>query len=324
MVVVRVVLLIMCAVSTSSSMAIDKDKHISTGEIKSIVEVSVNNSSKMMTPSGTILVGNNNVSIYTRSFGFADMATKQHDSTNTQYLIGSVTKQFTAAALLKALYDKAIKSGIPDHETKKLEEYIQSDLHKPISSLDMLPVNHPVWAGSMPAWANKVTPHHLLTHSSGLGEYYNLPVFKDFIVNPPNVVGLVSSFKDKQLEFEPGTKYSYSSSGYALLGEIIEQITGTNLDVYMDLVLFKPAKMNAAFLATTGILHKANQLKTKLLAHGYSFDDSATKVTITEVEYWPMQLDGAAGGIISTAPDLHKWNNALYSGKYSLCFWLIL
>ena len=291
--------------------AASKDLQITTAQIRNIVSAAVDEQIKKMQPYGTLLVATKDEVIYTRSFGFADMVKQIPDAENTQYLIGSVSKQFTAVAILKALYDQNIRNGYDKKDVNSLKSKIQADLNKPISYY--LPNEHNIWAGSMPQWANVITAHHLLTHSSGLANYTDVSDAE--IKKLSNTAEIISSIKNIKLGFKPGAKYSYCNSGYILLGEIISQITNQKLDLYMELVLFKPAEMYATFLATNGLVHDQSIYNSSHLARGYSFEISVPQAHLAEAKYWPMQLAGAAGGIISTAPDLVKWNNSLYTGK---------
>jgi CubicO group peptidase (beta-lactamase class C family) len=112
---------------------------------------------------GEIAVSCGDDILYHESFTYADAPWSV--GKNSQYLIGSVTKQFTAAALLKSLYDRQISLG-SSHDTETLKKNIQNDLHKSVSFF--LPQDHQIWNGHMPNWANSVTLHHLLTHTSGI------------------------------------------------------------------------------------------------------------------------------------------------------------
>ncbi|MDX1902031.1 MAG: serine hydrolase domain-containing protein [Gammaproteobacteria bacterium] len=264
--------------------------------------------------SGTIMVSQNDTIVANQSFGFSDRCENIKCYTDTQYLIGSVTKQFTAVALLRALYDRAIASGLVKDNLLVAEKRINKYLNEPISNY--LPAEHEIWAASMPKWANIVTLHQLLIHSSGIINYTSLPEFKDTFLNPPKMPALVSYFKNNDLDFPIGSKHSYSNSGYLLLGEIIQQISNQTLDAYLEQTFFKPLNMSATFLATKGTVHDLKKInRFKKLARGYEVDIASDKPTIKEVEkYCHMQIPGAAGSMVSTASDLLLWNSALYAG----------
>lgn len=289
---------------------------VSTKELKSLISKSVQDSVQNMQPYGSILAGDNKSIIYSQSFGYADIKSRAPNTTTTQFLIGSVTKQFTAVAILRALYDQALNTGLAKDDTASLNEAIKTELHKPISHF--LPKDHAIWSGAMPKWANVVTTHQLLVHSSGLVNFTSLPKYRELATEQYEPADLISFFKDYDLEFTPGSKYSYSNSGYMLLGEIIAQITGTQLDKYMEMTLFKAHAMYATSLPTKGTAPdlQLSDLRFVNLAGGYEFDVLEQETNVTEVKtYEAMQIPGGAGSIISTTSDLLKWNRALYSGE---------
>ena len=131
-------------------------------EIISIVDEILSGFSKIH---GTVLIAKNDEVILHQSFSYLGAPLKVDKY--SQYLIASITKQFTAAALLKALYDNLALDA----------------LHNPIAY--WLRSTHPIWDDAMPGWANQVTLHHLLTHTSGIKNLY------------------------EALEFQPSEKYAY-------------------------------------------------------------------------------------------------------------------
>jgi len=294
------------------------DNQITSNELKHLVNKTVNDLVRDMQPNGTILVASQNEIIFEQGFGFADLSTKTLDTSDTQYLLASASKQFTAVAILKAIYNKNMQDRSLDNDIANLQLRIEMDLNRNISYY--LPESHPIWAGNMPLWAEEVTVHQLLVHSSVLVDVVSLPGFSKFRNSPPNKASdLISYLKSEKLEFKPGSKYSYSNSNYFLLGEIVQQITGLSLDAYMQKVLFNPLDMHSTFMAAKGTVNdlKQSDYRFKKLARGYNFDVTAQHIVLTEEikNYEPMQIPGGAGSIISTAPDILKWNTALYSGK---------
>lgn len=287
-----------------------------TSELKSEVNNTINDLVANMQPNGTILVACQDEIIFEKGFGVADLLNETGAASDTQYLLASVSKQFTAVALLKAIYDKNIRAGLSERDLVTLQKHISIDLNSTISHY--LPAEHPIWASNMPSWTQEVTLHQLLTHSSGIANLTGLPGFAKFRESPPNIQDLIGLFKNEKLEFKPGSKFAYSNSNYILVGEIIQQITGLRLDVYMQKVLFDPINMHSTFMAFKGTVNDLKQFdpRAKRLARGYNFDVTSHHVILTEVKnYEHMQVPRGAGSILSTAPDLLKWNNALYSGK---------
>lgn len=276
---------------------------------KKIIDI-INNFSNHMQHNGSIIVATNKNVIYEKCFGYADIFRKTPVTMNTQFLAGSVTKQFTAVAILKALLDKNINKN--DHT--KLKNQIQVELNNSIEYY--LSANHEAWYGSMPAWAKNITIHQLLVHSSGITNYTSLPDFKK--QKFPKQSDLITFFKKHTLEFEPGEKFSYSNSGYYLLGVIIQQIAQQPLDSYLENTFFKPLEMRSTFFPTQGTVNDLIQSDSRFvnLARGYQYEMAKNDASLKEVNrYESMDVPGAAGSLISTTEDLSKWNNALYAGK---------
>src|SRR5437868_1098669 len=147
----------------------------------------VNNLVNHMQHSGCILVATNQETIYQHCLGYADISKKIPVSMDTQFLAGSVKKQFTAVAMLKAFLDKFLNES----DTEQLQVYIQAELNKTIENF--LSADHEVWNGSMPAWARTVTIHQLLVHSSGIKNYTSLPDYEKQTF--PKHSDLISYFK---------------------------------------------------------------------------------------------------------------------------------
>lgn len=262
----------------------------------------VNELIKSMHPNGAILVAMKDKIIYEKYLGYVDIANQVATSPQTQYLIGSVTKQFTAVALLKAL---------SENDGNSLEQ-VKLALQKPIASY--LDRDHAIWDGAMPEWANQINVHQLLVHSSGIPNYTSLPGFNNQLA--VSATALVTLMKSFPLEFTPGTKFSYNNSGYYLLGIIIEQLTQQPLGSYLQDSIFQPLNMQSTYLPANGTVPDLKRDdKFKHLATGYTIDLAMLEPKLKEVDnYTVPHVAGPAGGIISTALDLWKWNTALFSG----------
>lgn len=279
-------------------------------KIRDKISATINKLINHMQHSGSILVATNKETIYKNCFGYADIPKTISVTPSTQFLVGSVTKQFTAVATLKALLDK----NVNESEQIKLKDTIQAKLNHTIEHY--LPAEHEVWNGSMPSWAKTVTIHQLLVHSSGITNYTSLPDFEK--QKFPKNSDLINFFKKHNLEFIPGEKFSYSNSGYYLLGIIIQQITQQQLDIYLENIFFKPLGMRSTFLPMQGTVDDLIQSDARFenLARGYQYEVARQDASLEEVKrYESMEVPGAAGSLISTTEDLLKWNNALYTGK---------
>jgi CubicO group peptidase (beta-lactamase class C family) len=246
---------------------------------------------------GTMAVAIGNQTLYCQGNGVADHLLNTACAPDTIYDIASVTKQFSAAALLLALNSD-----------------LQSQLNKPLS--DFLKPDDMLWEGHMPQWAEIITPHHLLTHTSGLVNYTDLDEFTAvYESDDPSILTLINLVKERPLSFQPGERFEYCNTGYFLIGQIIERLSGQSFSEYLSNMIFKPLQMTDTFLATTG-----NTLTLKeqfpRLARGYMFNQTNVQGPYKEIEkYWPRSIDQGDGGIMSTVADLLKWNAALYHGK---------
>ncbi|HKP36042.1 MAG TPA: serine hydrolase domain-containing protein, partial [Pyrinomonadaceae bacterium] len=149
---------------------------------------------------GTALVADNGNVIYKKGFGLANMEWNIPNAPDTKFRLGSITKQFTSTVILQLVEQGKIKLD------GKIIDYLP-DYRNDTGS--------------------KVTIHHLLSHTSGIKSYTSLPnFFKDVSRNSFTVEEFVRKYASGDLEFEPGTKYTYNNSGYFLLGAIIEKVTG--------------------------------------------------------------------------------------------------
>ncbi len=254
---------------------------------------------------GTVAAALGDHMIYAKSFGNADFEANTPCTMETQYNVASVTKQFTAAALLRILYDANPSVDI-------LQKTLQTSLSH------YLPPEDFIWDGMMPEWAQSTTLHHLLTHTSGIVNYTELDYFWShlYLLENPSMVDLVRLFKGEPLNFDPGTQYNYSNSGYVLLGQVIERLSRKTLSQYFLKTFFIPLNMVNTALPTQGTTLSLKKLKSFFhLARGYTYDLTHPLGPYTELKhYWPHPIDAGDGGIISTAPDLIKWSNALHKG----------
>lgn len=227
---------------------------------------------------GSVLVADNGKIIYKKGFGMANMEWDIPNQPNTKHRLGSITKQFTAMLVLQLVADGKL------------------DLQAPITTY--LP-DYPKDKG------DKITTHHLLTHTSGIPNYTAFPrFFQDESRNPYTPDEFVKKFQDKDLDFSPGEKFSYSNSGYFLLGVIAEKLSGKTYETLLHDNIFTPLNMN-----DSGYDNHADILKNR--ATGYERNGNG----FVNSRYLDMSLPYAAGSMYSTAEDLYKWDQALYTNK---------
>jgi len=153
------------------------------------------------------------------------------------------------------------------------------------------------------AW-EKVTIHHLLTHTSGIPSYTDDPSYMKSMTKPETVESMIARFKDKPLDFEPGSKFHYDNSGYFLLGAIIDKVSGKTYEAFLKEAIFEPLGMK-----DTGYDRHATVLPKR--ASGYDRRGNG----LVNTPYLDMSQPYAAGSLYSTVGDMLKWDRALKAGK---------
>ena len=226
-------------------------------------------------PGATIAIVEDGAVVYARGFGDRDVTGSLPADVATHYEIGSITKQFTAAAILQ------------------LKEAGKIDLDAPLARY--LP-NAP--------HARSITIRELLTHTSGLPDYIDGPDVEALASSPATYDQLIARVSDKPLQFKPGTGWAYSSTNYLLLGRVVEVVSAESWESYVRAHLFA-----AAGLTETATIAQEPQLPD--MARGYAGDNGKPVASAPLAESWA----GPAGGIVSTVGDLAKWGSALASGR---------
>jgi len=221
---------------------------------------------------GSVLVAKNGVVLLSKGYGLADRNKKIPNTGQTKFRIASVTKQFTAMAILI------------------LQSRGKLDLQDSVCNY---------FSACPPAWQT-ITLHQLLTHTSGIPDYYSSPDWTNYQATPMAPSELIEHFKDQPLDFQPGTMWKYSNSGYEVLGKIIEQVSKTSYESFIKDNILNPLKMEE-----TGYLENAGDL-----AIGYP-DAYTTQPANFE---HPSTLF-ASGGLYTTVNDLYLWDQALFTGK---------
>lgn len=244
---------------------------INFNEIDSLM----NNTYPSNEPGASILISKKGEIIYQKAFGLANL---EHNVKNTPehvFQIGSITKQFTAVSIL--LLVEQGKISLNDSITKYIVDFPTHNQHIKI--------------------------HHLLTHTSGIKNYTNMSEWTKIWRQDLTPAEMISVFKNEPLEFKPGEKFSYSNSGYFLLGYIIEKISGLTYSEFIEKNIFKPLAMyNSLYGSHTKLIQNR--------ANGYQKD---TKYV--NAEYLSLTQPYAAGSIMSNVNDLFLWNQAIMSFK---------
>ncbi len=229
-----------------------------------------------------VLVAQDGKVLYEKAVGLADIANARPATLTTPFRIGSVTKQFTGAAILRLAEQKKLSLDDP------LARYFPK-----------LPN------------ADKITIDHLLHHTSGLKSYTGRPDFLDRVTQPIAAEKLLTSFENDPPDFAPGAGWSYCNTGYFLLGEIVAQVSGQPFGDFLRTQFFEPLEMK-----DTGLFRNAAPPAGSAL--GYSFDQGKLRRALD----WDMSWAGGAGALSSTVGDLHRWNEAVFGGRVLAEPWL--
>ena len=234
-----------------------------------------------------------------------------------QFMIASVSKQFFAVALLKALYESS------SHKTEDLKiADVKKQLHFPISRF--LPHNASIWDGNMPAWAQEVSLHHLLTHTSGIPngtdteEYWNLTDSGKYwyeTYHPAKEIIKLTS--DYPVLFSPGAKYAYCNTGYVLIAEILETITSLPASIYMQQKLFEPIGLYSTASRAQGRWEELKQdPQLSRLVVPFKYDPRGKQIEVYPLLHSEdISVAKGAGSLVSTSRDLLKWNQSLHKDK---------
>lgn len=167
--------------------------------------------------SGTILIARAGQVVFCKGYGMANLELDVACTPKTKFRLRSITKQFTAMAIL--ILQERGKLNVTD----KVKKY--------------MPHAHKAW--------DEITIHHLLTHTSGIPNCTSFPGFLKTLPIRVTLTELIATFNDKPLEFKPGEKFNYSNSGYIVLGQIIESVSGKSYASFMKEAIFEPSKAKA-------------------------------------------------------------------------------
>lgn len=228
-------------------------------------------------PGAVLLIAKDGHPVFEKAYGLANVELQIPNRTNYDFEIGFNTKQFTAVSILQL-----VQKGKID---------LQDDIHKYLPDYN--------------SHGRHITIENLLTHTSGIPDYFGKDYFNKNFKNDVPTDSIIHWFSNDSLLFEPGTDWSYSNSGYFLLGKIIEKVSGIPYEDYVQKNIFNPLHMNHTYFGTHNkIIHG--------LATGY---DPAGNGQYKDAAYLNWSWIYTAGELISNTADLLKWDNALYKGK---------
>ena len=221
------------------------------------------------------MIAQHGQTIYHGAHGKADLELGTPMHTDNVFRIASLTKQFTAVAILQlASQDKL---NLQDDITTFLPDYPKVG----------------------------ITVEHLLTHTSGIPDFTKMPSFNAEVARQSlSVSQQIDRFKDEPLNAEPGSSYMYSNSNYVLLGSIIEVVSGFSYQTYMERHVFGPLNLNHTYYG-----QDASIIPGRAKGHSRSDENYINAAYVNDM------LPYASGALLSTTSDLYIWHQALVSGE---------
>jgi CubicO group peptidase (beta-lactamase class C family) len=244
---------------------------------------------------GSVLVAESSTVFIDTAFGFANMELGVRSTPDTRFRVASVSKQFTAVAIAMLAVDGKLRIGDP------ISKY-----------LDSLPAE---WSG--------ITVHHLLRHTSGISDYeewfggYDTQAYSDYMAQDSAPFRIARDARKRPLDFAPGAEFRYSNSAYILLGFIVERAAGMPYEAFLRTRIHEPL----------GMTHSGQDHSDELLpdrAHGYRLRAGAAPVAYfnglsrrdyQNAFYQRMMPPQADAGLVTTARDLYRWDQALYTER---------
>lgn len=219
--------------------------------------------------------------VLSEGYGKADVENGVQATDSTVFRVGSVTKQFTAAAILKLGEDGAL--SLDDPITEFLPDY--------------------------PEPGRDITVHHLLNHTAGIPNYTDMEAWQELMRHDLGHDEMLDVFADEPLEFEPGESFAYSNSGYYLLGLVIEEASGMAYDAYLQETFFEPLELGDTRYCWESpvIPNRARGYQPAAAGEGENGIRNADPVS--------MGQPYAAGALCSSVRDLARWTEALHGGE---------
>jgi len=228
-------------------------------------------------PGATVIVMKDGAPVFRKAYGLADVDKNLPMQPEMQLRLGSITKQFTAVAIL--MLAEQGKLSLQDEVTRFLPDYPARDKH--------------------------ITIERLLQHTAGVPNYTAKVSFGLTSGRDKSVGQMIDYFKDDALDFEPGARWAYSNSGYILLGAIIEKVSGTTYADFIAKNIFEPLGMQDT-------AYEGHERSAKRRVSGYR---EGFLSGYRPAEYVSMTQPYAAGALVSTVDDLALWDEAVSSGK---------
>ena len=259
-----------------ASLASSEAAKSGNGELAAEIDEVMSKTYKPDAPGAAVIAIKDGKVVFRKGYGMANLELGVPVKPEMVFRLGSITKQFTAVAIL--MLAEQGKLSVSDDITKYLPDF--------------------------PAQGHKITIENLLTHTSGVKNYTALPEWLPLWRKDMSLSELIALFKDKPLDFAPGEKWSYSNSGFVLLGAIIEKVSGQSYEDFLQKQIFGPLGMTHTFYDHTDRLIPGR-------VEGYSKRGDY----FINCAYLSMTQPYSAGSLASSVDDLAIWDEALYTEK---------
>lgn len=237
-------------------------------KIDSIIQTEFGNKNE---PGGVFLITQNGKNLYRKAFGKANLELNVNMTPDNVFQIGSMTKQFTAIAIL--MLKQEGKLNVNDPVSQYIKDYPNGD---------------------------KITIHHLLTHTSGIKDFTKIKSLSSIAQKDMKPEEMVNFFKNEPVDFAPGEKFDYNNSGYVVLGYIIELVSGTSYEDFIKKNIFDKIGMSHSYYAS-------DRKVIPQRAYGYHKKEQGF-VNKTVISF---SIPFSSGSLMSTADDMLKWQQAL-------------
>src|SRR5262245_7719131 len=252
------------------------DQAIPNQDLAEAIDVLLTEVYKPDGPGAAVVVVKDGRVLFRKGYGMANLELGVPIAPDMVFRLGSITKQFTAVAILMLAEQGAL--ALDDDITAFFPDY--------------------------PTHGHTITVEHLLTHTSGIRSYTGMPEWlplwrKDFTVDE-----LIDFFKHQPMDFAPGEKWSYNNSGYILLGAIIEKVSGKTYEQFLQQQIFEPLGMRQSYYDSTSRIIPRR-------VSGYSKGPEGYE----NAPYLSMTQPYAAGALASSVDDLALWDAALYGDR---------
>lgn len=226
-------------------------------------------------PGAAVVVQQDGKTLLRAGYGMANLELGVPVKPEHVFRLGSITKQFTAAAVLLLVEDGKVKLS------DTLDQYVPGHPH-----------------------GDKITVEMLLAHTSGIPNYTDMPSFVDKMPLAQTHEQMIDRWRNKRLDFEPGQLWNYSNSAYYLAGVVIEEASGQRYGDFLMSRIFKPLGMDGTRY------DRSNEVVPNRVT-GYSWVNDRWE----NMRPLHMDQPGAAGSLMGTVDDLIAWSNAIDSGK---------